>query len=98
MAYWSIMCWDDVGGPEDGIIPHHWREVFEANTQEEALADAKRRGFTVCFKYEGEEIGYSRGIPDITPATEDEIAYHKYLQEQEEEFIRLYGCNPYDYQ
>ena len=83
MAYWAIKVWEDVGGPEDGIIIHEGYSVYEADTAQEAelLAIAA-----------GEKVG-----SDIRPATENEIAEYQYIQEQEEEYKRLYGCYPWEH-
>lgn len=97
MAVWSIGTWEDVGGPEDGIIVRTGRLYVEAETAEQALAQAQKDGFTTTYKYE-EGFEYSRGIPDVRPATPKEIEEYEHWKIVDEEYEQFYGCPAADWE
>lgn len=79
--YYTVRCWDDVGGPEDGIVSHYFYQVIKAENIFDAYKRLKAHGFTPCWKVE-ETYACTRQIPDARLSTPDEVSEYEMEKEQ----------------
>lgn len=96
--WYAVRCWEDVGGPEDGIVPVLYWKILRAPNIFKAYDMAKAQGAIPCYKDEGAPYYFSRAIPDVRIATKDEVSEHIYydikmLWQDRKEKIERYGLN-----
>lgn len=94
--WYAIRCWEDCGGPEDGIISNYYWTILRAPSPTKAWNMAKAQGYIPCYRYEEDIQGFQKGIPDIRRATADEISEHIYydikmLWQDRKDKIEQYG-------
>lgn len=84
--WYAVKCWEEDSSPEDGIVScgTYWK-ILHAPNVFTAYDIAKKRGHNAMVKYEdiinpetNKPYGYSRHVPDVRIATNDEVSEYLY--------------------